>query len=65
MIPLLKGIQFFKDLDVEADLLKHIVVALKYKFLPAGTSVFEQGSIGDEFYIILHGKVAVALPLKD
>ncbi|OMJ95888.1 hypothetical protein SteCoe_612 [Stentor coeruleus] len=44
---------------------KTICKHLKYEFCDAGKYLFEYGSEGDKFYIILTGKVGVEIPKKD
>ena len=38
---------------------------MQHTFMPKGTIVFEEGSIGEEFYIILKGEVGIYLDAKN
>jgi hypothetical protein len=42
--------------------LTEVAKALTYEHLKKGTNVFDWGSFGDKFYIILRGKVSVMVP---
>jgi CRP-like cAMP-binding protein len=53
----LNKIKFFADREIPADSYNLIANALQYEFFRKGDIVFEKGSIGDKFYIILHGEV--------
>ena len=60
-------IKFFKDNKdsfIKKDLLE-ICMNMKYKFKEAGETVFYQGDIGEEFFIIIKGKVQVSVTEKD
>ena len=39
-----------------------VAKALTYEHFKKGTNVFDWGSFGDKFYIILRGKVSVLVP---
>ena len=41
-----------------------IVNALSLQLIPAGYFVFEHGSLGDQFYLILDGQVEIQIPEK-
>ncbi|TNV87944.1 hypothetical protein FGO68_gene15687 [Halteria grandinella] len=74
LLPLVKTIKFFKEFVVEQSQgpqqsntesdknLKEIVSCLTYEFVPKGCNVFEYGSQGDKFYILLQGEVGVLIP---
>jgi len=47
---------------VEVELFHHLIDGLKYQFIPKDKLIFEKGSTGHKFYIILQGIVTVALP---
>jgi CRP-like cAMP-binding protein len=51
---------FFKDKgDLEIyEIARHI----KYEFHKEGDVVFDYGSVGDKFYLIIRGEVAVLIP---
>jgi CRP-like cAMP-binding protein len=41
------------------------VEEMHHAYMPKGTIVFEEGSIGEEFYIILKGEVGIYLDSKN
>lgn len=55
--PMIKNIKFFSDREIESDSYSLLANALQYEFGKRGEIVFEKGSIGDKFYIILIGEV--------
>ena len=42
--------------------MNEIASCMTYEFKPANHTIFDFGSIGDKFYIILEGMVSVLLP---
>lgn len=54
---MLDHIQFLKRFDQEQ--VFKILKNAKYMSLPARTTIFEQGDVGDVMYVILKGKVVV------
>ena len=52
-MPIVKQIQFFKERDIKNADYPEIISSMNYEFLKAGSVVFEYGSTGDKFYIIL------------
>ncbi len=65
LVPLIKSIQFFKERDIhEADFIE-IVNSLHYEYMAPGSTVFDFGSSGDKFYIILQGLVQVLIPIAN
>jgi CRP-like cAMP-binding protein len=42
--------------------LTEVAKVLTYEHFKKGTNVFDWGSFGDKFYIILRGKVSVMVP---
>lgn len=63
MIPLFKNIKFFKGEG--DDMMPEIVQRLTYEYFPRGKEVFEYGSIGEKFYIIIDGEVSIMVPNPD
>ena len=62
LVPIIKQIQFFKDRDIKDTDYPEIISSMNYEFCKAGSEVFEYGSYGDKFYIILQGEVKVIIP---
>jgi signal-transduction protein with cAMP-binding, CBS, and nucleotidyltransferase domain len=63
LIPMMRDIQFFKERgDVKEADFAEIGQCLTYEYFKNGNSVFEWGSVGDKFYIILQGVVSVQVP---
>lgn len=62
LVSLIKKIQFFVDREVRKSDWPEIVQALCYETVPAGQNVFDYGTLGNKFYIILTGKCSVMLP---
>lgn len=62
LVPIIKTIQFFKDRDIKDADYPEIISSMNYEFCPAGHDVFEYGSYGEKFYIILQGEVKVIIP---
>ena len=59
LLPLVSELNFFKERMkhmTERDLLE-ICQNLKYEFVESGDTIFDQGEVGDKFYVILKGKV--------
>ena len=65
VMPLLRGIKFFKDQNIDTTDLTDVVQGLTYDFFPRGKEVFEYGSIGEKFYMILEGEVSVMVPNQE
>eukprot|EP00347_Sterkiella_histriomuscorum_P019194 403342576 len=65
LVPYIKQIEFFSERDVKDQDFPDIVSCLTYEYLPAGKDVFEYGSIGEKFYIIIQGTVGVMIPNPD
>lgn len=60
---MLRDIQFFKERgDVKESDFAEIGQCLTYEYFKKGSAVFEWGSVGDKFYIILQGIVGVQVP---
>jgi len=54
---MLGHLTFFKRFEIQQQ--KSIIKNAKYVSLPARTTIFNQGDIGDVMYIILKGRVVV------
>lgn len=63
LVPLIKSIQFFRERDIQEADFTEIVHSLHYEYLPPDSYVFDFGSMGDKFYIILQGLVRVMVPI--
>lgn len=59
---MLKRIKFFQEREIPSENYLLLAKALRYEFGRRGEIVFEKGSIGDTFYIILQGKVGKKNP---
>ncbi len=53
LVPLIKTVQFFQEKDIKDADLSEIVSCLTYETRRPGDMVFDYGSTGDKFYIIL------------
>eukprot|EP00347_Sterkiella_histriomuscorum_P018268 403346159 len=60
--PFFKEIDFFREKDIKDNYFVDIVQALQYEHFDSGEYVFQDGDLGDKFYIILKGRVSVQLP---
>lgn len=65
MVVGLKQIKFFKEREIPDKSYLEIAQSLTYLELPQGAIVFEYGTLGDIFYIILKGTVSFHTPNKD
>ncbi|CDW72769.1 UNKNOWN [Stylonychia lemnae] len=65
LVPLIKEIQFFKERDIKDQDFVEIVSCLTYENFKMGDTVFEWGTNGDKFYIIIEGHVSVMIPHPD
>ncbi|MEM7537882.1 MAG: ATP-binding cassette domain-containing protein [Chloroflexota bacterium] len=54
----LQTIPLFRQLDL--DTLEQLATEFVSKYYPANETLFEQGDVGDSFYIIVRGRVAVS-----
>lgn len=63
LLPLVKGIKFFKEQGI-SDVSEFIQIAqcLTYESVAKGRYVFEYGSVGEKFFIIIEGEVSVVIP---
>ncbi len=60
---MLREINFFKDRQIQQESeLTEVAKVLNYENFKKGSNVFEWGSFGDKFYIILRGRVSVLVP---
>ena len=57
LVPMIKKINFFAEREIPHENYTVLSQALQYEFGRRGEVVFEKGSIGDKFYIILRGSV--------
>ncbi|CAI2382688.1 unnamed protein product [Moneuplotes crassus] len=71
IIPRIRSIKFFQEKESSDDFTidpeiyyLDIIKRLKLEFIPRGEIVFDMGSIGDKFYIILKGMVSILVPGK-
>ena len=68
----LNEVKFFKEKNIEMSELEIIASALTYRFYKANDIIFKYGiyrvlylgMVGEEFYIILEGKVIVEAPIS-
>lgn len=63
IIPLIRNIKFFKEQNITGyDELTEISQCLTYEPMQRGKEVFEYGSIGEKFYMMIEGEVSVLIP---
>jgi CRP-like cAMP-binding protein len=55
---------FFKKRNYDDRTMLDIIGTSSHEEFKKGTILFKAGSIGDKFYLILHGKVSVNIPRK-
>ena len=65
LVVLIKNLKFFKEREIKEKHYPEIVPCLKLQRYSAGETVFEKGSIGETFYIIIKGSVKVLGPNKN
>lgn len=63
-MPLVKNLPFFKDRNLNEGAIVDTLSMMTYKEVPQNEFVFEYGSYGDEFYVILEGQVEILVPDK-
>lgn len=54
---MIKKIKFFQEREIPPDSYTTLASALQHEAGTRGEIVFEKGSVGDKFYIILQGQV--------
>lgn len=62
-MPVIQKLKFFQDkltLLTRRDLLE-IIMNMRYQFKEAGETVFYQGDVGEEYFIILRGRVQISV----
>lgn len=64
LVSLIKNLNFFKERDIKEKYYPEIVACLKLQKVRSGSTVFEKGSIGETFYIIIKGTTSVIGPNK-
>jgi hypothetical protein len=63
LLPMVRSIKFFKEQSItDISEMLDIANSLTYEFIPKGKEVFEYGSIGEKFFIIIEGEVSVIIP---
>lgn len=63
LLPLVRGIKFFKEQGItDAAEVLQIAQCLTYESVAKGRDVFEYGSVGEKFFIIIEGEVSVIIP---
>ena len=55
----MRTIKFFSQRDIDEQDYILFAESMEHKYMPKGRMVFDAGSIGDMFYIILSGEAAV------
>ena len=60
----MKNLPFFKDRNLNEGAIVDTLSLMTYKEVPQNEFVFEYGSYGDEFYVILEGQVEILVPDK-
>ena len=55
----IRNVKFFKD---KKDQLKDIATAFTFQRNASGEKIIQYGEYGDQFYIIIQGKVSVEIP---
>ncbi len=61
----MKNIKFFKERKIKEKEMVDICTGLQYLRKPKGSYVIRYGEEGDNFYIILQGKVSVWIPMQN
>lgn len=61
VLPMLKKIEFFAQWNIPVE--NNLINALTIEKASAGQILFEIHSHGDKFYLILHGKVGIYVPM--
>jgi CRP-like cAMP-binding protein len=64
LVALIKNLTFFKERDIKEKYYPEIVSCLKLKYFKGEQIVFEKGSVGKEFFIIIKGTIKVTAPNK-
>ena len=59
--PFVKEVEFFKKRNIQGNDIVQVCQELKYEYFGKGEAVFKYGDIGDKFYVILRGEVAVKI----
>jgi len=62
LIPILKKIKFFEQLEIEDEFFGMLIEGLKYQYIQKEKVIFKKGNMGEKFYILLQGDVIVCLP---
>ena len=65
MMPFVSQVRFFKERDILGFELRDMIKHLHYEFYESGETIFDQGSFGDKFYIVIKGKVQVTVMDKE
>eukprot|EP00347_Sterkiella_histriomuscorum_P010646 403375474 len=64
LISLIRKIEFFMERKIKENDLVEISNCLKHEYHKKGNVVFDFGTTGEKFYIILAGSVSVQVPIK-
>lgn len=59
LIPFLRQIKFFSQRDIEEKDYMTFIEQMTHSYMPKGQIVFEEGTVGEEFFIILRGEVGI------
>ena len=62
---MLRNVPFFRDRGMNDNALLEVVNCMNLRTIPAETFVFEYGSLGEEFFLILEGSVEIQIPDKE
>jgi CRP-like cAMP-binding protein len=58
----MKDIHFFKNRNIQGQDLLDVCKELKYAYCEENEYIFKIGDVGDKFYLILSGEVAITIP---
>lgn len=61
----MRRIPFFKEREMNDAGMLEVVNCMSLKSIPEGNFVFEYGELGEEFFLILEGKVEIQIPDKE
>ena len=65
LVPTLRNVPFFRDRGMNDASMMEVVNCMHLRTMKAEDFVFEYGSLGEEFFLILEGEVEIQIPDKD
>jgi hypothetical protein len=61
LLPLLRGVKFFKERNLTDEVLNKITRIAQHEFAKKERIVFKQGSVARKLYVIIDGEVSINL----